>query len=122
VAGPFTPLQSSLLILAAPSRARGVKAGSRLLVTWNPEPDAKQYEVEISKSNGFSTRIETHRVDGTSWAPNVDLKRYRGTLYWRVAPVDQNGGVGSFASGSFGRKASRPAKCHKRSRRAHRCR
>ena len=58
VPGAYTPLQSSLLILAAPTGARGVKSGSRLLVTWNPEPDAKQYQVEISTTNGFSSRVD----------------------------------------------------------------
>ena len=119
VPGAYTPLQSSLLILAAPQGARGVRAGSRVLVTWNPEPDAKQYEVEISTTSGFGSRIESHRVDGTSWAPNLDLRRkqYRGALYWRVAPVDQNGGVGSFASGSFTTQRSRASGCSSKSKR-----
>jgi hypothetical protein len=103
VAGAYSPRRSTLLMLAAPRGARGTRSGSRLLVTWHPEPDAKQYEVEISTTNGFNSRIESHKVDGSSWAPNIDLrkKRYRGTLYWRVAPVDQRGGIGSFTSGTF---------------------
>jgi hypothetical protein len=125
VPGAYSPLDSSLLILAAPQGARGVRSGSRLLVSWNPEPDAKQYEVEISTTSGFSSRVESHRVDGTSWAPNLDLRRkqYRGTLYWRVAPVDQAGGVGSFASGSFTTQRSRASGCakSKRSRHSSRC-
>ena len=74
-----------------------------LLVSWNPEPDAKQYEVETSSTNGFGSRIESHRVDGTSWTPDIDLrqKQNRGTLYWRVAPIDWGGNVGSFATGVF---------------------
>lgn len=113
VAGAYSPRQSTLLILAAPRGARGTRSGSRLLVTWQPEPDAKQYQVEISTTNGFNSRIESHKVDGTSWAPNIDLskKRNRGTLYWRVAPVDQRGGVGSFTSGAFKVAGSRRSHC-----------
>jgi hypothetical protein len=126
VPGAYTPLDSSLLILAAPKGARGVRSGSRLLVTWNPEPDAKQYQVEVSTTSGFGSRVESHRVDGTSWAPNLDLRRkqYRGTLYWRVAPVDQNGGIGSFAAGSFTTQRSRATGCtgkSKRSKHTSRC-
>jgi hypothetical protein len=110
VAGAYSPRQASLLILAAPRGVRGIRSGSRLLVTWRPEPDAKQYEVEISATNGFLSRIESHKVDGTSWAPNIDLskKSNRGTLYWRVAPVDQHGGIGSFTSGAFAGGQRRP--------------
>jgi hypothetical protein len=113
VVGAYTPLQSSLLILAAPVGARGIKSGSRLLVTWHAEPDAKQYEVELATTSGFASRVESHRVDGTSWAPTIDLRnrRYRGRLYWRVAPVDQHGGIGSFASGTFPTARSHSSRC-----------
>lgn len=114
VSGPYSRKESSLLLLSAPRNVRGIKTGSRLLITWQPEPDAKQYEVQIGTTSGFTSLIETHRVDGTAWAPNVDLsmKRNRGALYWRVAPVDQRNGVGSFTSGTFGRRASCSAKAH----------
>lgn len=118
VSGPYSAKQSLLLLLAAPHNVKGVKSGSRLLITWQPEPDAKQYEVQIGTSNGFTSVIESHKVDGTMWAPSVDLrmKRNRGTLYWRVAPVDQRGGVGSFTSGTFG---DAHASCASKSRGKH---
>jgi protein-S-isoprenylcysteine O-methyltransferase Ste14 len=110
VAGGYSPLQPFLLSLPAPSGARGVKAGSRLVISWNPEPDAKQYQVEVSATDGFSSRIDSHKVDGTSWAPNIDFaqKQNRGTLYWRVAVVDWGGNVGAFATGSFGKPPAAP--------------
>jgi hypothetical protein len=111
VAGGYSAPLPSLLTLPPPAGARGVKAGSRILISWNPEPDAKQYQVELSTTNGFNSRIESHRVDGTNWAPNIDLtqKHNRGALYWRVAAVDWGGNVGSFATGVFG--APRPSAC-----------
>jgi hypothetical protein len=104
VAGGYSAQQSFLLTLAPPRGAHGTKSGSRLLVSWNAEPDARQYQVEVSTSNGFHRHIAAQKLDGTSWAPDIDLtkKQYRGTLYWRVAAVDAGGNVGSFASGVFG--------------------
>lgn len=108
VAGGYSAPQSFLLTLPAPHGARGAKSGSRLLISWNAEPDARQYQVEVSASNGFRRRLASATVDGTSWAPDIDLskKQNRGTLYWRVAAVDAGGNVGSFASGTFGGRGS----------------
>jgi hypothetical protein len=104
VAGGYSPLQPFLLSLAPPSGARGVKSGGRLVISWNPEADAKQYRVEVATTSGFNSRIDSHKLDGTSWAPNIDLtqKRNRSTLYWRVAAVDWGGNVGSFSTGTVG--------------------
>lgn len=90
--------------LGAPGGAYGVKTATRLLIAWNPDPQAKQYQVEVATSDGFSTTVDSHRTDNTSWAPNVDLTtpQNRGLLYWRVAAIDMGGNIGSFASGSFG--------------------
>jgi hypothetical protein len=106
VAGPYSaPMQSPVFTLPPPAGARGIRTGSRLLLTWKPVKDAKRYRVEVSTSNGFGTRIETRILDGTTWAPNVDThnKRFRHALYWRVAAVDKRGGPGSFAAGAFRR-------------------
>jgi hypothetical protein len=113
VAGPFSSLQPILVTLPGPGGARGVKAGSRVVVSWNPDPEAKRYRVEISTSSGFGSKISSQTVDGTSSAPDIDLtkKQNRGVLYWRVAPVDQRGGVGSFVSGIVGASRSRSVAC-----------
>jgi hypothetical protein len=128
VYGPYSRKESATLLLSAPRNVRGVKTGSRLLITWQPEPDAKQYEVQIGTNNGFTSLIETHKIDGTMWAPSIDLrqKRNRGTLYWRVAPVDQRSGIGSFTSGTFGARAScstgaRGKRAHRSARKARGC-
>jgi hypothetical protein len=108
VAGGYSAPQPFLLTLPAPRGARGAKTGSRVLISWNPESDAKQYRVEVSTTNGFRRAIASTTVDGTTWAPDIDLtkKQNRGTLYWRVAAVDAGGNVGSFANGTFGRPRS----------------
>ncbi len=110
VAGGYSAPLASLLTLPAPSGAIGVKTGTRLVVSWNPDPAAKQYEVDVSTTDGFLTTVDSHRTDNTSWAPNVDLTTAanRGRLFWRVAAIDQGGNVGSFATGSFGRPPAAP--------------
>jgi hypothetical protein len=90
--------------LGPPSGAYGVKTPTRLTIAWNPDPQARQYQVDVSSTDGFSTTVDSHRTDNTSWAPSVGLTtaQRRGRLYWRVAAIDMGGNVGSFASGSFG--------------------
>jgi hypothetical protein len=103
VGGPFFAPQPYNLTLSPPTGTFGHKSGSRLLIRWNPDPAAKQYEVDVSTSQTFSTLLATQRVDGPNWTPDIDfsLPSARGRVYWRVAAIDSIGTVGSFASGSF---------------------
>lgn len=109
VAGGYSSLQTFVRRLAAPGGAHGIKIGTHIVLSWHPDLAAKQYEVDVSTTNGFSTTLDTHRVDGTTWAPDIDFTQLhsRTTLYWRVAAVDQGSNVGKFASGSF--SPARPA-------------
>jgi hypothetical protein len=81
-----------------------MKKRRRLVISWNPDPAAKQYQVDVGTTDGFSVLLDSHRTDNTSWAPEVDLgqPRARGRLYWRVAAVDSSGNVGTFATGRAG--------------------
>jgi hypothetical protein len=99
----YSPPQLFVRTLNAPSHATGLKSGGRLVISWSPDPAAKQYQVELSTTNGFANTIESHRVDNTSWAPqlNLHMAQNRGALFWRVAAVDVAGNVGSFVSGAF---------------------
>jgi hypothetical protein len=108
--GPFFAPQPYLLTLGPPTGAQGIKRGSRIVISWNPDPAAKRYEVDLATTDSFSTPIEMHHVDGTSWAPDVNLglPANRGRLFWRVAAVDLFGTVGSFAEGSFLNRAPKP--------------
>jgi hypothetical protein len=103
VAGGYFAPQQFVRTFAAPTGATGVKAGTRIVLSWNPDLAAKQYQVDLSTTSGFSNTIDSRKVDGTSWAPDIDFSQAqaKGTLYWRVAAVDQGGNVGKFAGGSF---------------------
>jgi hypothetical protein len=110
VGGPFFAPQPYLLTLAPPTGATGVKTGSRVLISWSHDPAAKHYRIDVSTTDSFSMLIDSHEVDGTSWAPDINwnLPSTRGRLFWRVAAVDSWGTVGSYASGSFGKGRSTP--------------
>jgi hypothetical protein len=103
VTGGFFAPQTFVRTLAPPSGVVGTKVGSEIVISWNPDPYAKQYEVDVSTSETFNSMIESKRVDGLGWAPNVDLTQpaNRGKLFWRVAAVDQGGNVGPFLTGVF---------------------
>jgi hypothetical protein len=103
VPGPYFAPQSFAHTMEPPAGAAGLKSGSRIVISWQPETYAKEYEVQISTTDTFSSTIESHRIDQASWAPNVDLTvpANRGTLFWRVASIDNRGNVGPFAEGRF---------------------
>jgi phospholipid methyltransferase len=102
--GYFDP-QPIAHLFAAPAGATGTKAGSRVVISWRPDPVAREYEVQVATSDTFTfaSTIESERLDGVSWAPDVDLSvpANKGTLYWRVAAIDVRGNLSPFAMGSF---------------------
>jgi hypothetical protein len=106
--------------LAPPSGVKGTKSGSQVVISWNPDPYAKEYEVDVASSDSFSfsSSIDSRHVEGTSWAPDIDFSRAsnRGTLYWRVAAIDERGDAGPFAEGRFVKPRSKPRCKIKRSK------
>jgi hypothetical protein len=103
VAGGYFAPQTFIRTFAPPPGVAGVKAGSRITISWSSDRYAKQYEVDLAPTETFSSKLESRRVDGLAWAPDVDLtaKANRGRLFWRVAAIDAGGNVGPFTVGSF---------------------
>jgi hypothetical protein len=102
--GPYTGLYAISRKISPPPNPVGSGRKGALLLTWDPSPvTIKQYRVEISTSSSFSTTVDQAMVDGTSWAPKLTGFAYQngGTLYWRVASVDEGNNVGGYASGAF---------------------
>jgi hypothetical protein len=110
--GYFAP-QAFVRTLAPPSDAVGTKAGGRTLIYWNPDPYAKEYKVEVSTTESFSSTISNDRISALSWAPNLNLTEAsnKGTLYWRVAAIDQGDNLGPYATGTFVAPKPAKAKC-----------
>jgi hypothetical protein len=100
--GYFAP-QQYVRTIPAPTGARAVKTGSRLLIFWDPNRIAKRYKAEISSTSGFGNRVVATDTDNTAWAPDLISQGFKdgGTLYWRVANVDDGNNVGAWTTGSF---------------------
>jgi hypothetical protein len=103
VSGGYFPPLDFLRRLVPPAGAKGVRTSSRTLVTWNPDPSATEYRVEIADNDSFTKLIEWAKTQNTSWAPDLTKTAYRrgGRIYWRVAVVDSGDNVGAYVSGSF---------------------
>jgi hypothetical protein len=89
--------------MGPPAGVKAIRTSSRLLVTWNPDPGAKQYRVEVADNDSFKQPIESVTTDNTAWAPDLTRTGYHrgGRIYWRVAPVDSGRNLGAYATGSF---------------------
>jgi len=119
------PAQAFVRTLNAPA-ARGTRSGQRIVISWSPVSAAKEYEVDLSSTDGFAHTIESRRTDNASWAPQMKFSpaQKRGPLFWRVAAIDGNGNAGSFASGGFrgarvscvrpSKKGRKPTRCTKK--------
>ena len=103
VAGGYSPPRGFLRHLNPPTGLQALRNASRTVISWNPDPAAKQYRVETSVTDGFGTSIESTTTDNTSWAPDLTRGAYdtAGKIYWRVALVDSGRTVGAYATGVF---------------------
>jgi hypothetical protein len=84
-----------------PSGIRARKRGSRILITWKPDPIAKAYVVQLSTSSEFSSPIVSTTTATTAWIPQLTPQQAATRLHWRLAVVDYNGAVGSYHTGVF---------------------
>jgi hypothetical protein len=101
--GGYSVRQSFTRFIGSPAGARGIASSTRMLLSWDPAEMAKSYRVEISTNNSFTTRVESITTDNTSYAPKLTSRGYAdgGTLYWRVASIDEGGNVGGYTTGTF---------------------
>ena len=65
-----------------------------------PKTGTKQYRVQISKREDFNPLIEQKTTDNPDYAPPLTSSYYSagGTFYWRVAAIDGDGNVGTYAN------------------------
>ena len=73
---------------------------NRLVMSWDAKTGTKQYRVQISKREDFNPMIEQKTTDNPDYAPPLTSSSYTagGTYYWRVAAIDGDGNVGTFAN------------------------
>jgi hypothetical protein len=97
--GPWSGFTSFTRTLSEPANVRTSLSGNHLLLSWGWKLGAKNFRVQVSPRQDFSTLIEDVTTDNTSYAPLLLHYNYvnGGTLFWRVAAMDENHNVGEFA-------------------------
>jgi hypothetical protein len=99
VYGPWSDFTPFTRTLSEPANIRTSQSRNHLLFSWGWKLGAKNFRVQISNRQDFATVIEDVTTDNTSFAPQLTHPYYNmgGTLYWRVAAMDENRNVGDFA-------------------------
>jgi hypothetical protein len=99
--GAYTNLLPFARSIGAPKGAKALRQTGRILLTWDASQMAKQYKVDVSTNTSFKNLIDSVVVDGTAWAPDLSKQAYAsgGTLYWRVATMDEGANAGAVANG-----------------------
>ncbi len=96
--GPYSALQSYTRTIGEPGNAKTDSAKDHVLLSWEPRMGVKEYKVQIASSPDFTRTVETVSTDNTSYAPTMTQFGYNagGTLYWRVAGVDEDRNQGDW--------------------------
>jgi hypothetical protein len=102
VQGGYTRRRAFRRLIPAPKGLRKVNRRRRVLLSWKPVRQVKNYRVEIAKTDSFRSVAESTTTDHTTWAPKLTglYELLGGTKYfWRVAAVDEGGNVGGWRTG-----------------------
>jgi hypothetical protein len=120
VGGPWSDWQYITRHIATPVGIQTTKRGRGIALAWAPAPMAKQYRVEISTDDSFSTIVERATTPNTSFAPKMTSPGFDGSkpLYWRVAAVDEGNNIGGWATTQIRNASVMRVKLTKRGRRA----
>ncbi|HSB37885.1 MAG TPA: hypothetical protein VLD13_02260 [Gaiellaceae bacterium] len=98
VPGPYSATQSFTRTIGEPADARTDSAKDHVLLSWDPRLGVKEYRVQISSTPDFSRVVESASTENPSFAPTMTQYGYQagGTLYWRVAGVDEDRNQGDW--------------------------
>jgi hypothetical protein len=97
-AGPYSATQSFTRTIGEPANAKTDADKDHILLSWSPRVGVKNYKLQVASTPDFSRVIETVTTDNTSFAPTMTRYGYDrgGTLYWRVAGVDEDRNQGDW--------------------------
>jgi hypothetical protein len=115
-ASAYSGLTAYKRSIPAPNGIHATKSGSRILVTWTPDPIAKSYVIQLSPTTGFGSPLASDTTVNTAWVPQITAVQARTKLYWRLAVVDEAGNVGAYHTGVFKGPAKHKAKPKKKKR------
>ncbi|MDQ2910537.1 MAG: hypothetical protein M3R26_05000 [Actinomycetota bacterium] len=96
--GPYSATQAFTRTIGEPVNAATDSSRDHVLLSWDPRLGVKEYKLQIASSTDFSRVVETVTTDNASYAPSMTLSGYTagGTLYWRVAGVDEDRNQGDW--------------------------
>jgi len=96
--GPYSATQSYTRTMGEPGNAKTDSSKDHVLLSWDPRLGVKEYKLQIASASDFSRTVETVTTDNTSYAPTLTKYGYTsgGTLYWRVAGVDEDRNQGDW--------------------------
>jgi hypothetical protein len=97
--GPYSAMQSFTRTISQPANARTDSTSDHVLLSWDPKIGVKTYKVQISSTPDFASIVDSVTTDNTSFAPTMTSFGYTqgGTLYWRVAGVDEDNNQGDWS-------------------------
>ncbi|HEY6151064.1 MAG TPA: hypothetical protein VIW19_11145 [Gaiellaceae bacterium] len=97
--GPYSTTQTFTRTIGEPINLHTDSALDHVLLSWDPRLGASTYKVQVSSDPSFSHRIEDQSTDNASYAPLMTQSGYAagGTLYWRVAAVDEDRNQGDWS-------------------------
>lgn len=103
VSGGYFPAQDYVRRMDRTPNVRGENTSTRVLLSWDPDPAAARYRVEISRSNAFGRTLDQVDTRTTAFAPDIASGAYAdgGTYHWRVASVDDGRNTGAWTTGTF---------------------
>ncbi|MGZ4318379.1 MAG: hypothetical protein ACXVRD_03525 [Gaiellaceae bacterium] len=97
--GPYSALRTFTRTIGQPVNLQTDSGTDHVLLSWDPRIGVKDYRLEISSTPDFSQTVEDVTTDNTSYAPVMMRSGYTagGTLFWRVAGVDQDHNQGDWS-------------------------
>ena len=57
--------------IPAPAGVVATKSGNRIVISWTPDPDAKQYNVQLASTPGFGSPIASDTTENSVWVPQI---------------------------------------------------
>jgi hypothetical protein len=98
--GPWSDPANYTHTIKEPTNPVSSAGANQLVMSWDAKTGTKQYRVQVSKREDFAPAIEQKTTDNPDYAPLLTSSYYSagGTFYWRVAAIDGDGNVGTYAN------------------------
>jgi hypothetical protein len=101
--GAYGPPVPFARFIPAPGKAQAERSKDRVLIRWEGLRNVRNYKIEIATDSSFGTVVDSADMDGNAYAPDTSGTAFQrgGTLFWRVAAVDEGNNIGAYANGTL---------------------